>query len=28
VTVEQVKAVRDANASRNTPWTTAELGLK
>ena len=28
VTVEQVKAVRDANASRNTPWTTAELGLE
>lgn len=28
VSVEQVKAVRDANASRNTPWTTAELGLK
>jgi len=28
VTVEQVKAVREANASRNTPWTTAELGLK
>jgi len=28
VAVEQVKAVRDANASRNTPWTTAELGLK
>ena len=28
VTIEQVKAVRDANASRNTPWTTAELGLK
>jgi nitrite reductase (NO-forming) len=28
VSVEQVKAVREANASRNTPWTTAELGLK
>ncbi len=28
VSVEQVKAVREANASRNTPWTTADLGLK
>lgn len=28
VTPDQVKAVRDANASRTTPWTTAELGLK
>ena len=28
VSVEEVKAVREANASRNTPWTTAELGLK
>jgi mono/diheme cytochrome c family protein len=28
VTVDQVKAVREANASRNTPWTTSELGLK
>lgn len=28
VNPDQVKAVREANASRTTPWTTAELGLK
>ncbi|MEO0039155.1 MAG: hypothetical protein RIS38_103, partial [Verrucomicrobiota bacterium] len=28
VTAEQVKAIRDANAARTAPWTTAELGLK
>ncbi len=28
VSVEQVKAVRAANAARTAPWTTAELGLK
>ncbi|NBV38690.1 MAG: cytochrome c [Verrucomicrobia bacterium] len=28
VTPDQVKAVREANASRTTPWTTTELGLK
>jgi mono/diheme cytochrome c family protein len=28
VTSDQVKAVREANASRTTPWTTTELGLK
>ena len=28
VTPAQVKAVRDANAGRTAPWTTAELGLK
>lgn len=28
VTIEQVKAVRAANAARTAPWTTAELGLK
>ncbi len=28
VTPAQVKAIRDANASRTTPWNTAELGLK
>lgn len=28
VSVSQVKAVREANATRSTPWTTDELGLK
>ncbi|NBV78803.1 MAG: cytochrome c [Verrucomicrobia bacterium] len=28
VTVDQVKAVRAANAARTAPWNTAELGLK
>jgi len=28
VSIEQVKAVRAANAARTAPWTTAELGLK